>query len=150
MFSLEIDCFVTKWLLYEKMKDSGSRLPRSKYWTWEPTPRIKIFSLGAGSQVQNLDPGSQLPRSKSLLWEPTPKFKILILGADSQGQNLYSGSRLPSSKSLLREPASKFKIWTLGANSQKPRSQMFTPGSFVSIIQGQACDRLGNKWSEHT
>ena len=78
-----------------KMKDPGSRLPRSKYWPWEPTPRIKIFSLGAGSQVQNLDPGSRLPGSKSLLWEPAPKFQIFTLGAGSQVQNLDPGSRLP-------------------------------------------------------
>ena len=87
-----------------KMKDSGSRLPRSKYWTWEPTPRIKIFSLGAGSQVQNLDPGSRLPSSKSWSWEPTPRVKIFTLGAGSQVPNLYSGSRLPSSKSWPWEP----------------------------------------------
>ena len=28
----------------------GSRLPRSKYCPWEPTPKVKILSLGADSQ----------------------------------------------------------------------------------------------------
>ena len=37
-----------------------SRLAMWKSWPWEPTPRVKILTLGAGSQSQNFDLGSRL------------------------------------------------------------------------------------------